>query len=223
MARQSTSGRASGSAATKNVPGNQTPNTPDINESEIARLKVDELREQLRRHGVTGTAGMRKPELVDALIRALTSGRPSGATSSARRAGRTTGDRSEAGGERAAAIPLPAGPVHAELAAGPAPAALPAAPAHSEQMPATQREVRIPRPRTAPDDIEEAPHLQPVRSPEPPTGSGPSVTAETADRVLTDLVPAEMEPVDEVVTPEGTVITAGDEAVASPPLPGSER
>ncbi|RQW82320.1 hypothetical protein DKL51_33380, partial [Micromonospora globispora] len=110
-----TARRTSGGSGTRRrgsgeQPGNQTPNTPEINESEIARLKVDELREQLRRHGVTGTSGMRKPELVDALIQALTSGRPSGATSSGRRTGRTRGDRSEAAGERAAAIPMPAAP-----------------------------------------------------------------------------------------------------------------
>jgi hypothetical protein len=38
-------------------------------------------------------------------------------------------------------------------------------------------------------------------------GSGSALTMETADRVLTDLVPEEMEPVDEVVTPEGTILT----------------
>ncbi|NES28646.1 hypothetical protein G3561_13970, partial [Micromonospora terminaliae] len=75
MAKQHTARRGSGAAATKNQPGNQTPDTPDINESEIARLKVDQLRDRLRRRGVTGTAEMRKPELVDALIRALREGR----------------------------------------------------------------------------------------------------------------------------------------------------
>ncbi|MGN9891236.1 hypothetical protein [Micromonospora sp. L31] len=75
MATRSGSGRASASTATKNAPGNQTPNTPDVNESEIARLKVDQLRDRLRRRGITGTADMRKDELVDALITALREGR----------------------------------------------------------------------------------------------------------------------------------------------------
>jgi hypothetical protein len=56
---------------TGNQPGNQTPNTPDINESEIRALKVDELRDRLRRHGISDTSEMRKDELVKALINAL--------------------------------------------------------------------------------------------------------------------------------------------------------
>ncbi|MCP3784338.1 hypothetical protein NLX85_13265, partial [Micromonospora sp. A3M-1-15] len=75
MAKQHMARRGNGAAATKNQPGNQTPNTPDINESEIARLKVDQLRDRLRRRGVTGTADMRKPDLVDALVQALREGR----------------------------------------------------------------------------------------------------------------------------------------------------
>ncbi|MGN9811094.1 hypothetical protein ACTMSW_17240 [Micromonospora sp. BQ11] len=65
---------SSGSTATKNPPGNQTPNTPDINESEIARLKVDQLRDRLRRRGVTDTADMKKDDLVEALIKAMKDG-----------------------------------------------------------------------------------------------------------------------------------------------------
>ncbi|TYB37957.1 hypothetical protein FXF50_12145 [Micromonospora sp. AP08] len=76
----------SGSSAKKttsssaNPPGNQTPNTPDVNESEIARLKVDELRSRLRARGVAGTADMQKAELVKALVKRLTD--DSGASSS---------------------------------------------------------------------------------------------------------------------------------------------
>ncbi|MGW5671282.1 hypothetical protein ACWEVO_25595, partial [Micromonospora sp. NPDC003776] len=108
MARQSASGRAGGSAATKNAPGNQTPNTPQVNESEIARLKVDQLRDRLRRRGVTGTADMRKPELVDALVRALREGRPTTRSATGRgaaaRGGSGPGSRSAArSGSRPAA------------------------------------------------------------------------------------------------------------------------
>lgn len=71
MPTKNGSGRGSGSTATTNPPGNQTPNTPDINESEIARLKVDQLRDRLRRRGVTGTADMRKDDLVKALVKAM--------------------------------------------------------------------------------------------------------------------------------------------------------
>ncbi|MEU4477091.1 hypothetical protein AB0F68_03340 [Micromonospora sp. NPDC023966] len=74
MPTKSSSGRGSGSTATANPPGNQTPNTPDINESEIARLKVDQLRDRLRRRGVTGTADLRKDDLVKALVKAMRDG-----------------------------------------------------------------------------------------------------------------------------------------------------
>jgi hypothetical protein len=74
MAKRSESGRGSGSTATKDQPGNQTPNTPDINESEIAALKVDQLRDRLRRRGITGTADMHKDELVKTLIKAMRDG-----------------------------------------------------------------------------------------------------------------------------------------------------
>ncbi|MGC3859236.1 SAP domain-containing protein [Micromonospora chersina] len=74
MPTKNGSGRGSGSTATTNPPGNQTPNTPDINESEIARLKVDQLRDRLRRRGVTGTADMRKDDLVKALVKAMKDG-----------------------------------------------------------------------------------------------------------------------------------------------------
>jgi hypothetical protein len=53
--------------------GNQTPNTPQIRESEIARMKVDELRSQLRDYGVSGTSGLRKDELVKKLVKTLRS------------------------------------------------------------------------------------------------------------------------------------------------------
>jgi hypothetical protein len=49
---------------------NDTPNTPDVNESKIARMKVDELRRELNNRGVRGTEGLKKPELVNKLIKA---------------------------------------------------------------------------------------------------------------------------------------------------------
>ncbi|GAA4569445.1 hypothetical protein GCM10023176_26030 [Micromonospora coerulea] len=83
MPTKSSSGRGSGSTATKNPPGNQTPNTPDISESEIARLKVDELRSRLRSHGVTDTADMHKDDLVKALLKNMKDG-PKKSTSASR-------------------------------------------------------------------------------------------------------------------------------------------
>lgn len=49
---------------------NDTPNTPDVDESKIARMKVGELRRELNSRGVKGVAGLKKPELVNALIKA---------------------------------------------------------------------------------------------------------------------------------------------------------
>ncbi|WP_203777987.1 hypothetical protein [Paractinoplanes deccanensis] len=46
-----------------------------MNESEIARLKVSELRSRLSARGVKGTDGLKKPELVKKLVKTLTSGK----------------------------------------------------------------------------------------------------------------------------------------------------
>lgn len=62
-------------------PGNQTPNTPDINESELREAHVDELRQRAKDAGIGATSGMRKDELVEALIEAAGKGqqdRPAG-------------------------------------------------------------------------------------------------------------------------------------------------
>ncbi|MFI6331710.1 SAP domain-containing protein [Micromonospora chersina] len=94
MPTKNGSGRGSGSTATTNPPGNQTPNTPDINESEIARLKVDQLRDRLRRRGVSGTADMRKDDLVKALVKAMKDGAKK--STSARAGGSSRGSSSSA-------------------------------------------------------------------------------------------------------------------------------
>src|SRR5918999_1573578 len=49
------------------APGNQTPNTPDVSETELREQKVDELRDQAREEGISDTPDMRKEELVEAL------------------------------------------------------------------------------------------------------------------------------------------------------------
>ncbi|GAA2177468.1 hypothetical protein GCM10009784_28270 [Arthrobacter parietis] len=51
-------------------PGNQTPNTPDVSESDLREMKVDELREEAREAGVGAVSGMKKEELVKALSEA---------------------------------------------------------------------------------------------------------------------------------------------------------
>jgi hypothetical protein len=48
--------------------GNQTPNTPDVSETELREMKVDELRQEAKDAGVGATSGMRKgPEMSDSL------------------------------------------------------------------------------------------------------------------------------------------------------------
>ncbi len=37
-------------------PGNQTPDTPDVSETELRAMKVDELREDAKREGVSECA-----------------------------------------------------------------------------------------------------------------------------------------------------------------------
>ncbi len=51
-------------------PGNQTPNTPDVSETELGRMKVDELRDKAREMDISGASDMRKPELVHAVAQA---------------------------------------------------------------------------------------------------------------------------------------------------------
>src|SRR4051794_34149728 len=50
--------------------GNQTPNTPDVSETELREHKVDELRDEARREGISGASDMRKEELVGAVAQA---------------------------------------------------------------------------------------------------------------------------------------------------------
>ena len=53
-------------------PGNQTPDTPDVSESEIRQTKVDDLRKEAKDAGVGGTSGMKKDELVEEVTRIRT-------------------------------------------------------------------------------------------------------------------------------------------------------
>ena len=48
-------------------PGNQTAGTPDLSETELREMKVDDLRERARDEGVSGSSSMKKDELVDAI------------------------------------------------------------------------------------------------------------------------------------------------------------
>ena len=49
-------------------PGNQTAGTPDLSETELREMHMDDLRERARREGVAGASSMKKDELVGALV-----------------------------------------------------------------------------------------------------------------------------------------------------------
>ncbi|MEV0807066.1 hypothetical protein [Micromonospora sp. NPDC050200] len=98
MAQRNSSGRGGTATRTTRQAGNKTPNTPGISESEISRMRVDDIRGQLRRRGVAGISTLRKPELVKTLARTLRAeGGPGGA------ARRSTGPAGRAPAKKAAA------------------------------------------------------------------------------------------------------------------------
>ncbi|WNM42799.1 hypothetical protein RMN56_16265 [Micromonospora halotolerans] len=246
--RRGTAGRSGAGSAPRGrgnggeQPGNQTPDTPDVNESEIARLKVDQLRDRLRRRGVTGTADMRKPELVDALIRALRDG--------TKRSG--SDERGRLGGSRSATRRRPAATELADLERRAAELAdvAPQAPEVEEverraaelEAPGTEatRLPALPAASGAEADGGTVPRQrsgahagargggspQPVRIADEPR-AGRTLTIDRADRVVAAMVPPEVDAVDEVVTPEGTMITGGAgslaESVDTPALPATGR
>jgi hypothetical protein len=55
-------------------PGNQTPNTPEVSETDLREEKVDELRQEARDAGVSGASGMKKDDLVHAVAEARSGG-----------------------------------------------------------------------------------------------------------------------------------------------------
>jgi len=57
---------------------NETPDTPGLSETELRDTKVDDLREQARDAGISGTSSMKKEELVEALSDAYREGRGAG-------------------------------------------------------------------------------------------------------------------------------------------------
>lgn len=55
-------------------PGNQTPDTPGVSETELREMKVDELRQEARDEDISGASGMRKEELVKEVANARSEG-----------------------------------------------------------------------------------------------------------------------------------------------------
>ncbi|MFF2319025.1 Rho termination factor N-terminal domain-containing protein [Arthrobacter sp. NPDC058097] len=55
-------------------PGNQTPDTPNVSETELREMKVDELRQEAKDENISGTSGMRKEELVQEVAKARSEG-----------------------------------------------------------------------------------------------------------------------------------------------------
>ncbi|MDH2442485.1 Rho termination factor N-terminal domain-containing protein [Amnibacterium sp. CER49] len=67
-------GSGSGRRSSGEEPGNQTPDTPEVSETELRGRKVDDLRDEARRLGVEGASSLHKEELVQAIVAARTSG-----------------------------------------------------------------------------------------------------------------------------------------------------
>ncbi|KIR62864.1 hypothetical protein [Micromonospora haikouensis] len=139
MAQRNSSGRGGAATRTRRQTGNQTPNTPTISESEISRMRVDDIRGQLRRRGVAGISVLRKPELVKALARTLRAEGRGAARRSTGPAGRASGTKAKtAGGTRtAAAARTKATPARAK--ASPAPTRAKAAPGRAKAAPSPAR------------------------------------------------------------------------------------
>src|SRR3954453_6752472 len=72
-----------GGAAMADRAGNQTPNTPGVSETELRHMKVDELREAAKEEGISGTSGMRREDLGQAVAGERSSGADTGSNGEA--------------------------------------------------------------------------------------------------------------------------------------------
>jgi hypothetical protein len=66
---------------------NETPNTPNLSETELREMSVDELRDRAKAKGVGSASSMRKDELVSAISQAHREGGSSGTASGGGEAG----------------------------------------------------------------------------------------------------------------------------------------
>ena len=84
-------------------PGNQTPNTPDVSETKLRSMKVDELRKEAREEHIAGASDMHKEELVKAVAKARQEdhdgGRKEGSRSGSGNSGRASSGNSGSGKE----------------------------------------------------------------------------------------------------------------------------
>lgn len=53
---------------------NETPNTPNVSETELREMQMDDLREEARQEGIPGASNMRKEELVQAVAQQRSGG-----------------------------------------------------------------------------------------------------------------------------------------------------
>jgi Rho termination factor, N-terminal domain len=78
--------------------GNQTPNTPDVSETELRGMRVDELRQEARDENISGASKLRKEELVKEVAKAKSgNGTSDGNGTDAGSAGRDLGAGPEGG------------------------------------------------------------------------------------------------------------------------------
>jgi hypothetical protein len=102
--------------------GNDTANTPDLSETELREMRIDDLRERAKAEGVGGASSMRKEELVDAISerhRRGESGRDAGGESRGGSGQDTGGGREQDAGDDAAGGPGDAGPDQGRVRTGP--------------------------------------------------------------------------------------------------------
>ncbi|MEV0393219.1 SAP domain-containing protein [Polymorphospora rubra] len=92
MAQRNSSGRGGSATATKSRSG---PAATQIRESDIAQRRVDDLRGELRRRGISGTSGLRKDDLVKRVVKELRADQRRGGAAKAGAPAKGAGKRTE--------------------------------------------------------------------------------------------------------------------------------
>src|SRR3954453_10938886 len=113
-----------GTTMAKQQPGNQTAGTPDLSETELREMHIDELRERARAEGVSGASSLRKEELVKAVSRAHREGSAGTTENGTTENGTTengTGNGKGGGTDGDAGGPGDAGPDGGRIRRGPEP------------------------------------------------------------------------------------------------------